>query len=662
MLRELTRLCVACCVLLVPFLTGCGDRATTKSSNPQATVGKDSGRRAIAPPNAPALPSHYIALAIENIELAKNEASIANGLSDQVSEETRSLREMAKLRLGCRGKDDDCLISRAKILAPLIMAEESAPGSVTGQHALVLNAYDTLTTLSMICEKLSSENETLVPELTKAENTLEALGEQSPKFSARDVSAVKKIDTDLGAIVQMNQTVLGDDDTTFNMDEGITRMEMTYPWLDAGVHAEDAKSHWGKALNAAGAAVMCLEQIPYCGGYLDKKETTQEAQTSSVSAKAVGNSITTATTPEQQSPKAFEDRFQSFVIGRVWNAPPFPICRERNSHSTCVNINGAPDAMVAKESGLRLTSAMTNEQSRAIATIKTFELNAGAVVAGFQVGAPSDARLALPSGTTRRNIDGVIGVELIDPESGHYLAASLFGGNYGASRQFQVESSLRLDMNSGVPNGHSNEGWQYSTDYRIRFASDGRKTDVLFQDASGNSIWSESLPVGLGYLGKFHIVIFQSMGTPNSAYYCDALVKEIAVSGALGTTHPGALKQASVASATALPSRIERDSVPPVQSVEGAMQPRFGNTVIAHSANTEWHLYFQADQSFSGREIRSGYQTSGTWELDQSILCLKFQPPLRGAPNPDCQPVEAHGIGDTWTSAGSTMTLVQGIQ
>jgi hypothetical protein len=101
-------------------------------------------------------------------------------------------------------------------------------------------------------------------------------------------------------------------------------------------------------------------------------------------------------------------------------------------------------------------------------------------------------------------------------------------------------------------------------------------------------------------------------------------------------------------------------TTPPVP--DDVMASRYGNTVISRTGTAEWHLHYQAGGTFSGKEINSGYSVQGLWELKQGELCRTFQPPLRGTPNPDCQPIEAHSVGDTWTSGGNAMSLVQGFQ
>jgi hypothetical protein len=113
---------------------------------------------------------------------------------------------------------------------------------------------------------------------------------------------------------------------------------------------------------------------------------------------------------------------------------------------------------------------------------------------------------------------------------------------------------------------------------------------------------------------------------------------------------------------TAPPSESEtpgtKDSGPQAEDV---MASRIGNTVLSHSRTAEWHLWYRADGTFTGREDRSNHNISGTWTKNGDSICLIFQPPYSGQ-NPSCQPVTAHQVGDIWYSNGATLSLIQGIQ
>ena len=93
------------------------------------------------------------------------------------------------------------------------------------------------------------------------------------------------------------------------------------------------------------------------------------------------------------------------------------------------------------------------------------------------------------------------------------------------------------------------------------------------------------------------------------------------------------------------------------------MATRYGNTVIAKSPNgPEAHLYYNADHTFTGKVIGMSIVLKGTWELKGSQICSTYDPPPPGMTNPVCTLLEAHAVGDTWTSGDRTVTLVQGIQ
>jgi hypothetical protein len=102
--------------------------------------------------------------------------------------------------------------------------------------------------------------------------------------------------------------------------------------------------------------------------------------------------------------------------------------------------------------------------------------------------------------------------------------------------------------------------------------------------------------------------------------------------------------------------------LPSVAFADDIMAPRYGNTVIATDANgVQTKLYYAADGTFTGKQDGQGF--NGTWKIDASnTICLTFAQPVPGTPNPLCTPTSVHKVGDTWSGAGRTVTLVQGIQ
>jgi hypothetical protein len=91
------------------------------------------------------------------------------------------------------------------------------------------------------------------------------------------------------------------------------------------------------------------------------------------------------------------------------------------------------------------------------------------------------------------------------------------------------------------------------------------------------------------------------------------------------------------------------------------MATRYGNTTITTDASgVQSKIYYNADGTFTGKQ--AGMDFKGTWKIDGSTICLGTDPALPGQPNPICVPVSAHKVGDSWTTGGRTVTLVQGIQ
>ena len=96
---------------------------------------------------------------------------------------------------------------------------------------------------------------------------------------------------------------------------------------------------------------------------------------------------------------------------------------------------------------------------------------------------------------------------------------------------------------------------------------------------------------------------------------------------------------------------------------DDVMATRYGNTVVSKSASgLEVHMYYKADHSFTGKVIGVDFALKGTWKADGGNICLTYDPPPPGMTNPVCTLLEAHAVGDTWTSGDRTVTLVQGIQ
>jgi hypothetical protein len=88
----------------------------------------------------------------------------------------------------------------------------------------------------------------------------------------------------------------------------------------------------------------------------------------------------------------------------------------------------------------------------------------------------------------------------------------------------------------------------------------------------------------------------------------------------------------------------------------------YGNTVISKGGMAETHSYYNADHSFTMKAPAYNMSWKGTWKVDGATLCRTYDTAPPGVTNPLCTPIETHKVGDTWTVAGRTASLVQGIQ
>ncbi len=92
------------------------------------------------------------------------------------------------------------------------------------------------------------------------------------------------------------------------------------------------------------------------------------------------------------------------------------------------------------------------------------------------------------------------------------------------------------------------------------------------------------------------------------------------------------------------------------------MGTRYGNTTLVHETLGTSRIWYNKDHTFTAANwIMS---VSGKWEIkDGKTICLHYNdpaPPLH--PNPECESIAAHKIGDKWTLGGRDFELVQGIQ
>jgi len=95
---------------------------------------------------------------------------------------------------------------------------------------------------------------------------------------------------------------------------------------------------------------------------------------------------------------------------------------------------------------------------------------------------------------------------------------------------------------------------------------------------------------------------------------------------------------------------------------DDVMASRYGNTTIATDKNgVVTKLYYSAGGTFAGKQGTLDF--GGTWKIDPpGTICLVFPQKVVGMTSPFCAPVAAHKVGDKWTAAGNSLSLVQGIQ
>jgi hypothetical protein len=100
-------------------------------------------------------------------------------------------------------------------------------------------------------------------------------------------------------------------------------------------------------------------------------------------------------------------------------------------------------------------------------------------------------------------------------------------------------------------------------------------------------------------------------------------------------------------------------------AADDVMATRYGNTTVSTDAKgVETKIYYNADHTFT---MKTGTMAGkGTWKVDGSTICLTFDTPPPGAPNPLCTPVAAHKVGDSWTTGEGdqkrSIKLVAGVQ
>ncbi|MDE2134372.1 MAG: hypothetical protein KGM97_03610 [Alphaproteobacteria bacterium] len=94
------------------------------------------------------------------------------------------------------------------------------------------------------------------------------------------------------------------------------------------------------------------------------------------------------------------------------------------------------------------------------------------------------------------------------------------------------------------------------------------------------------------------------------------------------------------------------------------MGSRYGNTTLVHETLGTSRIWYNKDHTFTAANWILG--VSGKWDIsdtkDGKQICLHYDSAPLGHPNPECEKIEAHKIGDKWTLGGRDFELVKGIQ
>ncbi len=108
----------------------------------------------------------------------------------------------------------------------------------------------------------------------------------------------------------------------------------------------------------------------------------------------------------------------------------------------------------------------------------------------------------------------------------------------------------------------------------------------------------------------------------------------------------------------------------PALAADDMMANFIGNTVVSTGGMAEVHTHYRADHGFDmvGSAMGITRTFKGTWSVDaKGNLCRSFDgdaPP--DTPNPLCNPLTPHKVGDTWTADFNgktrTLTLKAGLQ
>lgn len=93
----------------------------------------------------------------------------------------------------------------------------------------------------------------------------------------------------------------------------------------------------------------------------------------------------------------------------------------------------------------------------------------------------------------------------------------------------------------------------------------------------------------------------------------------------------------------------------------GVLDNRFGNTTLIQDASgEEARLHYKPDGTLSGKS--KGSAIIGTWTLEGDTIRLATNEPILHFPNPVHVKETDHNVGDSWTAAGVSVSLLAGIQ
>ena len=91
-----------------------------------------------------------------------------------------------------------------------------------------------------------------------------------------------------------------------------------------------------------------------------------------------------------------------------------------------------------------------------------------------------------------------------------------------------------------------------------------------------------------------------------------------------------------------------------------------GNTAISTGGMAEVRTYYGPDHTFVMNVPAYSLRFKGTWAVNGTQICFTYEVPPPGISNPDCSPVQAHKVGDSWVENADDgqrkLTLVAGAQ